>query len=694
MVSKRFEKGLHDFKCFMSCEFCAVSRSLDLGEKSCFKSHVGEVNFTTRIPFGAHVQLGTHDSVRTYIKDENPDQPAMIATLFGPPGMGKTDSIVFSTFLENSMYMNVTVSRTQLVQSLIRAFDTYLASVRDTDIKAGDLLRVLDTMSNSFMAILLPMITGRIQESRSLNLGCLSANGFSTLLDYGDALKEACRQFEASIDAFSWDVAPDHRRVVLHFDEMQALAVHREFVRAADSEEYVLVSERAPYRLISLSNALFSALTSCSRLRVVLSGTSQLVGHVLRVGSALKLARIAPLQASDSSFVERVLAFFLDLQHVSPSDLALLYDKLAGCRRSIQWFLESIQRQFHTLQPVAITVALIDQALSYAFEEFKAQTRSNLLASAEPSQVTNAVLLAFTFYEAYGGTLLDDGQSISFPSQAIPQLWHAWSNCGALQMYMSSSQDIVTVRAPYYFMRQYLLQCVTIVTASDKTCLQAFVDACVAQPQTMPGLAFQMAVAIELLEAQSALRTRIINVFETYGLSSPPPIPPVQLFSVLSDLEPSAFNTPHVWMVSDRRSESRRYVDVMCCLENDGKDSDGEAVKFVARMEVKRVTCVDKLTHACVAFFDQCAAAPAIPGVHFLNVFVSYEDMKLDRSGSNLSRIRQYLGKPDYRVLCGHDVFDGCSFPFHRLKPSQQVSDARAFHDSIMTSPMRKYFKK
>ena len=55
----------------------------------CFRSNVVDHNFSTRIPIEAHQRHATHnDLTRLFV---NPGESHIIS-LFGPPGIGKTDS--------------------------------------------------------------------------------------------------------------------------------------------------------------------------------------------------------------------------------------------------------------------------------------------------------------------------------------------------------------------------------------------------------------------------------------------------------------------------------------------------------------------------------------------------------------------------------------------------------------------------
>ena len=72
---------------------------------------------------------------------------------------------------------------------------------------------------------------------------------------------------------------------------------------------------------------------------MVFSGTSHAAGHLLRFTTELKLAKIPPLRETSVEFVGHVLHHFLVLDHLEPIYVQNLYAQLAGCARSLEWFL-------------------------------------------------------------------------------------------------------------------------------------------------------------------------------------------------------------------------------------------------------------------------------------------------------------------------------------------------------------------
>jgi hypothetical protein len=354
----------------------------------------------------------------------------------------------------------------------------------------------------------------------------------------------------------------------------------------------------------------------------------------------------------------------------------------------VQWFLNHLAVHCSHVSP--LTSAHYTAALDDACERFKAQTSDAL--KTHSGHVANDAMLAFAFYAQYGGTLEDEkqddgndgtrGQSIRFPVTNLPHDWDMWASSGALHLTPSHDGKTVRLSWPHPFMVEFLLSNAEVVSAADHHQLRSFLAACVAQPDTMPGVAFQFACAYEVASDDSPLLRRIIALFDNYTLKPKPCLPPVHLFTLFEDL-PSVLN--HVFMVADKYSDGKsRYVDIVRAVVRNG-DS-----QVSIRIEAKRKKKSADLRAEAVAFFQKCEEAP---GDH-LNLFLSYYEMEMpSRQSKNIKYLNAITKNPHFRILSGPTWFEDCAFPFDSLGPPQSPADVRAFQQKMFACPpMKLYF--
>jgi hypothetical protein len=496
----------------------------------------------------------------------------------------------------------------------------------------------------------------------------LRKNGFHLEVNYTQALADSCDTLRKTCESRS-------SKLVLHLDELNSFAVHKDFKRQK-GHEAVTRADWPGYRLISLSDAIYSGLGGSQQLRVVFSGTSHAAGHLLRFATELKLAKIPPLRETSVEFVRHVLRHFLDVDHLEPEYVQDLYAQLAGCARSLEWFLQYLAVNFGAIAASDLHQFEYDQALMHARQSFAGQCSNNLITHGEDSKhVANDALLAFAFFEHYGGTR-DDTERITFQAENIPLEWKSWSAAGAIHL-LELPDGALQLQSPFPFLRHFLFQNANLVQSYDKRQLQSFMLSCVAQPDTFPGVAFQFAVALELQDTESPLLATICKAFPPLQLAPSPRVPPVHLFTLFSEV-PHPHS--HVYMVVDKHSNGARYVDVASQVEEGTDARQATPIK----LEIKRVKDDAKLRSACLDFFKKCEEST---DDHALNLFLSYYPMRLDiRKGSVIREIDKFLERPRYAVLHGNEHFRDCQLPFEEMTPPSAARDVVAFRQTVLAA--------
>jgi hypothetical protein len=132
----------------------------------CYKK-VGFVpNFTSVIPPQAHQHTTTDDNLANWIRSDFSNEPT-IASLFAPPGFGKTESTRYAARFAHAVYCRVAASRSPIMLKLSERYDEvlYQRSSTSANVKVDELLKILNDVSYSFVVCLLNAIASIIKES-------------------------------------------------------------------------------------------------------------------------------------------------------------------------------------------------------------------------------------------------------------------------------------------------------------------------------------------------------------------------------------------------------------------------------------------------------------------------------------------------------------------------------------------------
>lgn len=252
--------------------------------------------------------------------------------------------------MTNAMYLRVSAKSNPLMVKLQLAYQDRFDEMKEEQLLCCDLERRMKDISFSFVACLFEAISAQIKDVwASLELAphtkfslqqpyiphasqaseaanyCpeLRKNGFHLEANYTQALTDASNTLRKTCESRS-------SKLVLHLDELNLFAVHKDFKRQ-DDQGSVSRDDWPGYRLISLSDAIYSELGGSLQLRVVFSGTSRAAGYLLRFATELKPAKIPPLRETSVEFVDHVLRHFPVLDHLDPDYVHNLCARLAGC---------------------------------------------------------------------------------------------------------------------------------------------------------------------------------------------------------------------------------------------------------------------------------------------------------------------------------------------------------------------------
>jgi hypothetical protein len=122
-------------------------------------------NFTSRIPFFAHVETTTQRELARFLLDVVKSEPR-VAVLFSPPGFGKNDATIQAASSAGALYVRAAASRTPLFTSLLRSYKSKLnelALVNQTML-VEDLLEAVKPLSLSFVIHMINLVVGMIEK--------------------------------------------------------------------------------------------------------------------------------------------------------------------------------------------------------------------------------------------------------------------------------------------------------------------------------------------------------------------------------------------------------------------------------------------------------------------------------------------------------------------------------------------------
>jgi len=560
-------------------------------------------------------------------------------------------------------YVRVAFSRTGICRSLKRGYKQVIDGL-PSEMTTESLLYALEPLSQSFVAIALNRARESAPPGFQGNIE-LAKDGFSVFSQPNLALADACNKL--------------HHKLLLHLDEVSEFMVPSSFHRKK-LFELVQSDEYSSYCLISLQIAIFEALSRCPQyLRVLFTGTTSAEANLIRSAApGLKIAAVDAPEASTPDFVAHVVNYFLDLSHLSPEFVNGVYTELAGCKRSVQWFLFHIDSKCKLILGDHLNEEYLGKAVDYAREQFLAQAAGKLL---RPQIVANDALLAFAYHQQYGGSVVKEkGQivGISFPQDRIPKEWLLWNASGAVHLQLTFTFGIL--HWPYPFIVAFLQRNAEIVASANTELLRSFLLCCVAQSETsMPGFGFQFAVARELTN-QSPLRSRILAKFGV-TLQATEVGSAVHLFTESKDL-PQAANLLNVFMVVDDHSNvESRSVDIAFPVNQ--VQEDNELVRKRMMLKVSRKQDRKSLQKDCCVFFDKCSKSGEFDDDLF--VFLSYFPVMELENSEEKNKLQDFLQKPNFVIVEGEDAFTNCSLPFDKLSTSAPVRDVFSFRKSLLS---------
>lgn len=227
---------------------------------------------------------------------------------------------------------------------------------------------------------------------------------------------------------------------VLHIDEIQYFAAPSTFEPQKPGQSL------QHYVLAAITDAAFSIVED--RVRFVLTGTDTLTHSKLRTSSRAKYTKITPLPHMPAAKVQEITERYFP-PVAGQTALRDVYESLAGCPRSTQFFLRALAR---------FGVGRVQEAAEQAFVDWAADVGAIYSNLHVPRATLNAVFLALAFSSSLGGQAHgDDGRlrpHVRFPKGTLPAAWWDVVGSGALRLEDAGTQERLYM--PYPFLQRWM----------------------------------------------------------------------------------------------------------------------------------------------------------------------------------------------------------------------------------------------
>ena len=383
--------------------------------------------------------------------------------------------------------------------------------------------------------------------------------------------------------------------IVIHCDEMQQWAVPISWKQKSAAEK-VEFEDCLHFRMLCLCKV--AEVLQTDRLRFVLSGTSTLLDEAIRPATSYKTINPS-LPVFTKEHVRKILEFYLHIGW-APSNIDHIFEELSGIPRASHYFLREVRSM--CLNRGKPKLKDLDGCVSSAYQHW-----SSSLTGADGGNIWVEIFFAFMFPSVVGGHLqLSPRVSLEIPFSMLPKPWQRFAEAGAFELRGKCGQ-MASLFAPSGFMMRYMRDKLKGVCVGLEVAFQVLCSATL-QPSTLPGIVWQVVLAVELLLATSPLYLDVARCFgvehkRSSGLC-------LSICPKIHGEQVRNFNGK-VMVVQDRGTD--RWVDI-------GFLMNLECVCFV---EVKADKNVTRLIDACCDFFEKMQTLSREKNVVYCILFLS-----------------------------------------------------------------------
>jgi uncharacterized protein len=580
-------------------------------------------------------------------------------TLFDYPGMGKTTTIFHAAMRTNSLYIQVPLSTSSLIDSIEKHV---IESVPQfSPFSENFLLGIIENACKSAIVRIFGVVLSNLQNDVNQNVFIVKDNGLPQLNSYDEELGSIIEKIMNLSGG---------KPIVLHFDECQKWKTSQSFKREVNKDANVLSKQDIKnFYMISMSKTLVKLPRT---ILVALSGTNVSIEHTIRIDSSVKTFVHPALPYSTAEDLLIILKHFCNIDLKDEYLLAEL-TRIEGSFRIFFYFLHFLYESYKDASKEVLTIQTVRDLIEKSYLYWKgtdlfAQISSNSLCL-ETS--LREVLFCALYPQLFGGdTVLYnpkhnqirevneedekfDGEYFvsRFQRLHFPEKWMKYQDIGLVRW--KAFETYFIMEKPFHFLNRLWCEAVAKDNFSYLY-LELLRGQLIAGTTNLgnKGYAFQFSVALELTLPYSPLFQKIVPkncspiLGESYQLKA---------FSY-EELEQLNIG-PFIYYASDR-DQAVPDVDIVTFVLNENK----EPKKIY--IQVKRDKNRSRCSNALKSLFEKKVDVA---------VFISWHHYNLERFSNNTTKL----------VIEGPNSFSGTVIPFQTLFKDETFKNYQTIVDEL-----------
>jgi hypothetical protein len=634
-----------------------------------------EFDFTNTIPY--HYDLNNVlSSLMSYIETKETITEERLYVLFDYPGMGKTTTIFNATKETNSLYVQIPMASSLMINGIQETVEQSMAQYRI--FSEEKLISIIQDVCWRAVVRIFEIVHLELVKDKQKTIFIIKGNGIAEINHEETEIQ--LKNYVNSILESS-----GKQKIVLHFDECQRWTTSQAFQRQKNkSANSLLHTDIRNYYMIGLSTVVIKLPRN---IFVALSGTNIGTEKRVRVDSGIKLYVNSKLAYTNANILLHILKNFCNID-LSDQVLLAEFKKLEGPFRIFYYFMRFLYDKYMKASSKNLNLQIIREFIekSYCYwknEDLFAQfSNNNLNFDQSLQEILFCSLYPQFFYgdiviyhpqsdsiqEINEDNMEDDDESdlgyyvSRFKSISFPDKWMKYHDIGIVRW--KAIGDNYIMEKPFPFLQRLWCE-VSSSTEYDPANIFHLKSHLVTGTLATGGKghAFQFAVALELSLPHSPLFKKILpkNCVPIDSLYR------IDTFKQLSD---------------DRLNRPGPIIYYACDKDKGVKDID--IVTFVyddklkpkkVYIQIKKDTNITRCNNAATRLFNMRAAD--------IKVMISWNN-------HNLKTYSNYENKNI--VIEGENEFLGCVIPFQDLFSLNQFKDYGVIVNELKKHPFFQKF--
>jgi len=635
-----------------------------------------EFDFTNIIPY--HYDMNNVlSSLKSYIETKETIMEERLYVLFDYPGMGKTTTIFNAAKDTNSLYVQIPMASSLMIDGIQ---DTVKKSMAQYRIFSEEkLISVIKNVCWRAILRIFEIVHFELVKDKQKIIFIIKGNGIAEINH--QEIEIQLKNYVNSILESS-----GKQKIVLHFDECQKWTTPQAFQRQQNqSANSLLAADIHNYYMIGLSNVLIK-LPRC--VFVALSGTNVGTERRIRVDSGIKLYVNSKLAYTNASIL---LHIFKNFCNIGLSDQVLLaeFKKLEGPFRIFYYFMRFLYDEHKKALIKDINLQIIREFIEKSYSYWKngdlfAQFSNNnlnfdqclkeiLFCSLYPQFFYGDIVIYYPhsdlIQEVNDDSMEDDDDDDSdlryhvsrFKTSSFPDKWMKYHDIGIVRW--KAIGDNYIMEKPFPFLQRLWCE-VSSSTEYDHTNIFHLQSHLVAGTLATGGKghAFQFAVALELSLPHSPLFKKILPKNHV-------PIDSLYRIDTFKQLSDNRLNTPGpiIYYACDK-DKGVKDIDIVTFVLNDTLEPKKVYI------QIKKDKNTSRCTNAVTKLFKMKAD---------IKVMISWND-------HNLKEYSDYEKKNI--VVEGENEFLDCVIPFQDLFSINQFKNYGVIVSELKKHPFFQKF--